>query len=83
MQRLLRRFWSACIRTTDVQQSAQLPEPSADLNGVVRFVTTEKLNPKSIYDDFVGVPEPGAWMTMLVGFGLLGGALRRHAGMTA
>lgn len=41
------------------------------------------------YDDFRfdaaarGVPEPAAWALMIVGFGLAGGALRRHRAIAA
>lgn len=29
------------------------------------------------------LPEPGTWLTMLLGFGLIGSAMRRHRGLTA
>ncbi len=39
------------------------------------------MNTGDIYKDFVGgaVPEPASWALMIVGFGLVGGAMRRRA----
>ncbi|HEX7948532.1 MAG TPA: NF038122 family metalloprotease [Phenylobacterium sp.] len=33
---------------------------------------------KAIYHDILGIPEPATWMTLLLGFGVLGAAMRRR-----
>ena len=33
--------------------------------------------------EVAGVPEPATWATMIAGFGLIGGGLRRHRRSTA
>jgi hypothetical protein len=38
---------------------------------------------KAIYHDILGIPEPATWMTLLLGFGLLGGVMRRRRPIAA
>jgi PEP-CTERM motif len=68
---------SQSIALTPIGQYQQL-----SFNGPLSYVEIAPITPTWVADDlsftFGAVPEPATWAMMLVGFGLVGGAMRRR-----
>lgn len=85
------RLWGASNIGQDVEtgfwsgqfQFRVSPQPAAE------YVTFERSDWGAVVDDIVSmtlqiscVPEPSTWATMMLGFGVVGGAARRRRGLT-